>query len=422
MIKESGPIGRLSPNKPIKIIGGGISGLLMGYYLKKNNFSFTIYEKDKLVGGKIGTTQTSFGPAEKAANAVFSNDDVIELLNELKIPYYKANRKLKKYVWRSNKPQTPPISILEIIKVIIRLPRKIDTTDIESKSVYDFFSPLLGEKVSDEVLSAALGGIYAEDAKKLHFKSLFDISNTNLTNYFSFIKAIIKKKKSQKHKATSISFDGGMQLLIDYLRKDLAQFIETGHSISPLDKNELNDSNFIICTDAIDASKILENISKKISSHLNEITYNSVSTVTVFTGRPISFLSSSFGLLFKPLSRFNSLGILSNSQIYPKRVNDESHNSYTFIVKGEEVTRSEIDNDLEYLKQTTAQKSILSTTITPWKRAIPVYDLNRYEAIQKLRIEFLNNGPEGVVIFGNYIDGISIREMLSHSKSFASSQ
>ena len=62
--------------------------------------------------------------------------------------------------------------------------------------------------------------------------------------------------------------------------------------------------------------------------------------------------------------------------------------------------------------------NIIDIKSTNWNTAIPVYDVNRYNAINKLRSLFLNKS-KGLVLFGNYVDGISIREIISHAKSFS---
>jgi oxygen-dependent protoporphyrinogen oxidase len=163
MRKSIGPIGQLnSSSKDVKIIGAGISGLVMGHYLKKNGFNISIFEKESRVGGKIGTVQTTYGIAETAANAIFTNDDVINLMDELNLKYISATPKLKKYVWRNNKAISPPFKWFEILRFILGSFKKIDFKDIEKKTIFDFFNPMLGKYFTKEIMSAALGGIYAQ--------------------------------------------------------------------------------------------------------------------------------------------------------------------------------------------------------------------------------------------------------------------
>jgi protoporphyrinogen/coproporphyrinogen III oxidase len=416
MLQTQGPIGKLIPGRPINIIGAGISGLLVGYYLKKLGHSVSIFEKESVVGGKIGTYRSENGLSEKAANAIFSNDEAIELLDELGLEYFKADRKLKKIIWRSGKPASPPFKVLEVIRIVLSLFKKIPFDKIDTCSLKDFFLPLLGPKVSNEVLAAAFGGIYAEDASKLHFKSIMKYDVPTPMSYYSYIKLVMRIKRDQKSKATSISFPGGMQTFIDALKDRLATNISVS---APKDMETLE--NVIICTDAHEASDILKSQSSELSFALKQIKYNSLSTATLLTKERVPFLKSSFGMLFQPTSELNSLGILSNSEMYPMRTTQDNIYSYTFIVKGEEKIADKIISDLQKINLTRLESNKVELNITPWKRGIPVYDRNRFDMIQKIRVMF-ESMPKGIVLFGNYIDGISIRDMLSHAKSFAQKQ
>lgn len=411
MIKSHGPIGSLVPNKSVTIVGAGISGLLMGYYLKKEKIPFKIIEKESTVGGKIGTSSNEFGVAEKSANAVFSNDDVIELLNDLNIPYFQADRKLKKFVWRQGAAYSPPIKKREIFRVLFSLFKKVP--EFNNISVKDFFKPLLGETVCNEVLAPALGGVYAHDIEDLHFESIFKGMDSK-KSYISFFLQLKNKKKNQTNKATSISFDGGMQTLINELRLQLKDHIHVNIEVSNLDTE-----NTIICTNAHEAATILEYRYPMITEELRKIIYKDVSTGTLITRTPISFLKSSFGILFAPKSKeFNSLGILSNSEIYPKRTISNDLSSYTFIVKGTEDIEQRIHSDIDHLSQGQVMTDKKKLTITCWKKGIPLYDLNRYNTILQIRSKFVEV-PKGLVLFGNYIDGISIREILTMAKQFS---
>ena len=68
---ESAILGKkLHKSEHYRIIGGGIAGLLLGFYLKKAGVSFHIYEKTERAGGLLQTKKTRFGIAEGAANGV----------------------------------------------------------------------------------------------------------------------------------------------------------------------------------------------------------------------------------------------------------------------------------------------------------------------------------------------------------------
>ena len=409
---STGPIGTIDPLKPIHIHGAGIAGLLMGYYLKKNGYTVRIFEKSNRVGGKIGTTVNQYGIAETAANAIFTNDDVFELIKELKIDYSPAAKKLKKKVWRDGKAQSPPFKLRDLLTIMFRIFKKVPFKNAHQLSVADFFSPLTGQKFTDEVISSALGGIYAEDAKRLHFQSIFKLPLKKFT-YLSFLKALIKSRKG-KTKATSISFNGGMQAFIDCLANELQDNIYLEHA-GAYDKM----ANNIICTDAHSAGLILQKILPKVSTLLSGIEYNSLQSSTFITKKAVSFLHQSFGVLFPHFLKQKAIGLLNNSAIFPGRTKDPEHTSYTMISKCNELSEQQALK--EFLARTSlTENEILFQQTTPWPVAIPIYDLNRYNTIMSIRTKMCDVSS-GIVLFGNYIDGISIREMVSMAKNFAKS-
>ena len=412
MLRSKGPIGGLFPGKPITIIGGGISGLFIGHYLKRKNIPFLLIEKEKFLGGKIGTIKNDYGLNEKAANAIFANEDVYELLSELGIAYDTTRTKLRKVIWRKNKPQSPPVKILEIL---LRLPFLLKKPNYaEDSTVFDFFSPLLGEKLCHEVLAPIFAGIYAEDISKLHFISLFKSWN-NQKSYFQFLLTLFKNRKKQKTKAQSLSFPGGMQDLVNALKEELKDEIMLEKTIQ-LEKNQ----NYIICTDAHEASNLMNPLSPEIAKSLADIQYNKLSTATLITESKIPFLKNAFGILFSPTNnKLNSLGILANSEIFANRTSHHKLSSYTFILKTGSCNEEHVFKDLEVLHQSDISSDRKSIEVIHWDKALPIYNFNRYKNILKLRSQMLEYG-NGPVIFGNYVDGISLRDILGHAKNFVS--
>jgi protoporphyrinogen oxidase len=55
--------------------------------------------------------------------------------------------------------------------------------------------------------------------------------------------------------------------------------------------------------------------------------------------------------------------------------------------------------------------------ISHWDHALPVYDLQLFLAVKKLHQ--LSQKENNFAIFGNYVAGISLREMISAAKAFA---
>lgn len=417
MQKEVGPLGRLKKDTPVQIIGAGVSGLLIAYYLKKYGHSVQILEKDSQVGGKIQTLRTLQGPVETAANAIFTNEDVLELIDELDLSPVEAGAKLKRKIWWKGSARTFPFSLALPLRLALGIFRRPPDYR-EGMSIFEFFRPMLGNEYADKFLSAVFGGIYAIDSKQLCAQSVFtqDLLQES-TSYFSFFNKLRKQKSRSGHKSKSISFRNGMTEFIEALRNELKDEIRTEKHFANIEK----DSNIIICSNAHEAAEIFQAAGIiKIANELREIGYQKVATITAFTKKPIPSLEKSFGILFPKQSGFSISGILHNSAIFTSRVQDEESFSYTLISPGEDLNDEEILNTLNRLSpKTDALKAHeIEFFKTYWDKAIPKYDKRRLEAIKRLRI-MMHELPEGVAIFGNYVDGISIREMVTHAKRFA---
>lgn len=411
MHNSTGPIGTLDLTKPIIIHGAGISGLLIAYYLKQQGLEPLVYERESKPGGKIGTITGHYGIYETAANAIFTNDDVFELINELNLTFTPAGSKLKKKIFRFGKITAFPLRILEILRLLFNLFKQVPQTNIEQMSVADFFYPMAGRRVTKEVIGAGLAGIYATAPENLNFLSIFKTTPPKGIRYFEYFKLLIKLKKSQsKSKAKSISFIGGMQTFIDALHNHLKDNLRLGQTrhLSP-------DENHILCANCFDAAQMLLKGFPELSEELEKIEYSQLGTTTFFLKTPIGSLENSFGVVFGDGMHRCFAGVLNNTAIFPARVFSEHHYSYTVISKGE--------NNIEVLKKEfmaffdLESDDLLETGHTHWMRALPVYNNARALAVLKLRTLLLSQ--PGIVLYGNYTGGISIREMVSGAKYFA---
>ncbi len=395
MKKSSGVIGSIDLAKgPIAIYGGGICGLLFGYYLKQRNIDFKIFEKENRIGGKIATHKLKNGIVETAANALFTSPDLLSLVNELELSYLNPKPELKKLIYRNGKARSFPLRLLELLSIILKLHKKIPSKRFDL-SIREFFLPLLGERVCDEVLTCIFNGIYATPIKELHFKSVFT-KNIKAKTYFGFFLEL-KQNKPKGFKAKSISFKNGLQDVINRLEEELKDNIikNSTKKLSPTENN-------IICTDAINASLLLKDSHPSYSNLLKKIKYTRLNTTTVFTKNKLDYLESSFGILY-PYSDDQALGILNNTAIFDHRSEDNQVKSYTIISKSK-------DYKLE-------NTSIEEYEQIVWEKALPVYNFSRYNTIKQLRVESFNYS-QTTAIYGNYVDGISIREMLTNIKDF----
>jgi protoporphyrinogen oxidase len=405
-------IGKINPeDRHVTIWGAGFSGLILGYYLKDQGYKITIHEKSNRVGGKIQTKKTNQGLAEKGANALFLNKDGLELLRDLKLEPIPASKNLKRLLMINGKPKKP-FQISLFTKIFSNAYKKPPLIS-DGLTVAEFFKSLLGEDKIQHYLSPALGGLYATPANQLHFKSVFPQvgKKAQFDSYWSFIKMLIKERKAQPKLdiSGSVSFEGGMQTLINRLAEVLR------HDIKLNSKEHFRlKGNTIICTDAFNASELLKEARPDMSEELARIQYLALSSTTVFTKREIKSLNKAFGVLIPLENNYHSIGVVNNKAIFP--ANNENVLSYTFI-SPKLLDAKEILEDIQNLSPDFTKDDIDLIETTNWEKALPVYNLQLFLAVKKLH-QLASKEPN-LAIFGNYVAGISLREMISSAKTFS---
>ena len=405
-------IGKINPEqKQVTIWGAGFSGLVIGHYLKEQGYKVTIFEKSNKVGGKIQTKKTNAGLVETGPNALYLNQDGLDLLRDLKLEVVPATKKLRRLLMINGKPKSP-LQLALFSKIALSANKKPPLIS-DGLTVADFFKPLLGQEKIKKYLSPALGGLYATSADKLHFKLLFpQVGNkAQFQSYWQFIKMMMKiqKNKAKLEIVGSVSFEGGMQTLINRLAQELKANIKLNYQEEFRIK-----SNTIICTDAINASELLKEVRPQMSSELARINYRDLSSSTVFLRREIKNLQKSFGVLIPLTEGYHSIGVINNKAIFP--INNENISSYT-LIGPKELSREEVVQDLLRLSSDLTTEDIEHIETTYWDKALPIYDLQLYLSIKKLHQ--LAQKEEQLAIFGNYMAGISLREIISAAKEFS---
>lgn len=405
-------IGKINPeDRHVNIWGAGFSGLVLGYFLKDQGYSITIFEKSNQVGGKIQTRLTDAGLAETGPNALFLNEDGLKLIRELKLDPIPATKKLRRLLMVNGRPrQAFQLSLFS--KIVTNAFRKPPLVS-DGLTVAEFFTPLLGQENVEGYLSPALGGLYATPAHQLHFKSVFSQvgKRAQFNSYWSFIKLITKQQKTQPKTDLngSISFEGGMQTLINRLAEVLKQDIKLNHK-EPFKVK----GNTVICTDALNASTLLQEARPLLSMELARINYRALSSSTVFLKRDIKSLNKAFGVLIPLENGYHSIGVLNNRAIFP--ANNENVSSYTFI-SPKKLSDEDVLQDLALLSSDISGEDIVHVETTHWDKALPVYDLQLFLAVKKLHQ--LAVKESNLAVFGNYVAGISLREMITAAKVFS---
>jgi len=400
----------------LAIVGGGISGLSLAYYLQ-NDFEITVFEKEKW-GGKAYTTKVGDYLMEEGVNGFLSNSPkTLELCEEIGIKPIKADDNSKiRYIY-DNKLIKIPVKPFDFIKSdILSWRGKLDVAmeffrkpvcDKE-ETVAEFATRRLGAEFKRRMMTPMLAGIYASTPEITSMNAAFPKLKKIECEYGSLFKGMMKLKRGGQPTGELHSFEYGMSEMIEKLKeKTKAKFIKK--EIKNID--ELKDfDKVVIATPAYDAAEILGKF-EKLSELLNKIPYNPVAIVG-FDYESISPVC--FGIL---TIENKTLGILMDKYIFPNR------NGIRVMVGGARYPDIKDMNEEEIIK--IAEKDVyeIIKNANPkikWvkihKKAIPNYSLGHHKLVEEIMAESEKNN---VYLTGNAYKGVSFNDCIKNSFELA---
>jgi len=400
----------------LAIVGGGISGLSLAFYLQ-NDFEITVFEKEKW-GGKAYTAKVGNYLMEEGVNGFLSNSPkTFELCEEIGIKPIKANDNSKiRYIY-DKKLIKIPLKPLDFIKSdFLSLKGKLNVAmefftkpECEKEeTVAEFATRRLGSEFTRRMMTPMLAGIYASTPEKTSMNAAFPKLKKIECEYGSLFKGMIKLKRGVQPTGELHSFKYGMSEMIEKLKeKTKAEFVKKEIK----DIEELKDfDKVVIATPTYDAAKILKKY-EKLSALLNKIEYNPIAIVG-FDYESISPVC--FGIL---TIENKTLGILMDKYIFPNR------NGIRVMVGGARFPEIKDMDENEIIE--IAQKDIYEIIknanpkikwIKIHKNAIPIYSLGH----QKLVEEIMNEAENAnVYLTGNAYNGVSFNDCIKNSFELA---
>jgi oxygen-dependent protoporphyrinogen oxidase len=202
---------RYLSRSPVKIKGAGIRGLALAYFLKQQGIPSVIYEASHRAGGWIRTIEAEGFLFEAGPRGFRAGPVALKLIHDLGLQekVVRADPAAKKrYIYHKGKlcsmaPFMPRLC-LGLLRDLI-LPK-----ETKELSIRDHFTRRLGSFCMDHLIDPLTAGIYAGDTGRLSARKCFP----------SLTQGSILKGLAAQSKTPLISFQGGMQTLIDRLMQD----------------------------------------------------------------------------------------------------------------------------------------------------------------------------------------------------------
>jgi len=444
-------------NADVIIIGAGLTGLTLAFYLKKSGRKVIVLEREKNAGGVINTISEIGYLYESGPNTgVLSTPEIAALFEELSrnCTLESANPKAKKrYILKNRKWQplpsgpisaitTPLFSFSDKIRILGEPFRKPGSDPDETLS--QLVRRRMGKSFLDYAVDPFISGIYAGDPTTLVTRFALPKLYALEQNYGSFIGGAIKKAKIPKSdaqkKATGevFSVKGGLENLVIALVKELGDScLLTGITdpvIEPVDKGyqvsfrnskdepeEIFAPQLVTTFGGVSLRKMIPFISGKGLDPVTATRYAGVVQVAVgyneWKGMPLD----AFGGLIPSKENRGILGILFPSAIFTGRAPEHGALLSVFlggVKKPEILTMSDYEIKsivLNEIRETLFEHSEPDLfKIFRYTHAIPQYEKStgeRIDCINRIQAQY-----PGLILAGNIRDGIGMADRVKQAK------
>ncbi len=439
----------------VAIVGGGITGLTAAFRLRQQGVPVTLYEAGDRVGGVIQSYREKGYLAEYGPNTILETSPKIgSLIADLGL----ASRRMhsdpgaeKRYLVRGGKLQSLPGSPAKFLatplfswRAKLRLLAEpfIRRAPVDrEESVGEFVVRRIGREFLDYAINPLVGGVYAGDPARLSVQHAFPKLGALEQKYGSLILGQIlgarerrKRAEVSKQDAKKISFDGGLQVLIDALHERLGDSIRLCQPVTALEETAAgwsvttdengrvtrqDHSAVLFAGTAYNLAGLPLRTTKTVDlSPLAEIKYPPVASVVLgFQRKDVEHPLDGFGVLVPEIEGFKILGTLFSSSLFPHRA-PEGHVTLTTYVGGmrrPDLATLEADalaglvvRDLQKLLGVRGAPTFQHHVL--FRRAIPQYEVGfgRFKALMN---DAESRAP-GFFLAGNFRDGISLSDSI----------
>lgn len=380
---------------PTRVIGAGLSGLSVAWRLADQGVPVEVIEARAEPGGLLGTTQTPFGLAERAANAFVWDDTVARWFATLGLtPVHARDESRRRYLFRDGRPQRWPLSIAETAGMAVRFAGAVITRGTRARgteSVDTWARRVVGPIATEWIVAPALQGIHASPLDQLAAGAVFG-----------------HKRRGRVRMAAP---SGGMGQFVGRLHERLVGRgvpVTFGRPVSALDPAVPT----YVCTSAPAAARLVAPHAPEAARLIGDVRMVSLATVTVFYDPHPGDLHG-FGVLFPRSSGVQALGVLFNTDIFEDRGAVRSETWIYGAPAGLGATGLPDDAGLrtsiaaDRFRLTGRDSTPLGASSHRWPEALPVYGP---PVIEMSRLPGLL--PPWLKVTGNFTGRRGVRDLL----------
>jgi oxygen-dependent protoporphyrinogen oxidase len=443
--------------KRIVILGAGISGLSLGWFLHQkfgDTIDLKIIEKSSRVGGWIQTIEKNgflFELGPHSCRAQPNNPSVLKLVDQLQMQdqiIFADPSANKRYLLHKQNLRSLPQNPLEflfsplmngILKALFQEWHKPQGKE-EDESIYEFISRRFNSQIAENLIDPLVSGIYAGDMRKLSIRSCFSLLYDYEKKYGSVVKGMLKRKKdnSVNDKSGIFSFKDGMEALPKELEKRLEKYLRKSSEVNQLkiDKKGLLklklldgavvEADYLFSTLSPKAmTKILSDEHSYIIRELNQFSSTSVCVVNLgYEGKVLK--NKGFGYLVPSNEDEDILGVIWDSIVFPQQNRRVEETRLTVMMGGAknmDLCHLSCKQQLQIAQNAVARHLSIAAIpkavhVTTAQDAIPQYTVGHYKALQNIRDSLAKLSPN-ITLLGSSFDGVSLNDCAAQAEKVA---
>ena len=467
----------------VVIIGGGISGLAAAHRLTELNQSLhvTLLEASPRLGGTIRTDRREGFLLERGPDSFISEKpEAVALAKRLGIEsrLIETNSSHRRaFIVRDGRLRPVPEGFhllapsriwpfltTDIFSLAgkarmaadLFLPRR-SANGVADESLSSFVRRRLGREALERMAQPMVGGIYTANPETLSLRATLPRFLDMERDHRSLVLALLRKARSNRKtnqsgvSATSgttgvsgaryglfLSFDEGMEVLIDSLKQSLPQVdLRVNTRVQPLFRSpgswtiQLNTGDRLeadalcLAIPAYAAAQLLATINPTLSTQLNQITYASTATINLaYRREAVSHSLDGFGFVVPFIEKRSLLACTFSSIKFPGRAPDAHVLLRAFaggalqpevfaLDDGEMLTR--VEDDLRELLG--ISEPPLFAEVAKWKDSMPQYEVGHLDRVAAIETQVAQ--IPGLALAGNAYRGAGIPDCIHSGETAA---
>jgi oxygen-dependent protoporphyrinogen oxidase len=440
----------------VVVAGGGISGLALGYLLRRAGIAETlVLEADDRAGGKVITERTDEGYLiEWGVNGFLDNKPrTLELAGMLGLaPLRSSENARKRFILAGGAlhrlPESPGAFLKSDLltwrgKLRIALEPFIPKRMTEDETLASFARRRLGREAFEMFIDPMASGVFAGDPEELSLKSCFPRIDEMEQTYGSLVRAMVRLMAERRKQVSAApagvltSFGAGMRTLTDALAHALGGSLRTGSRVASIDRREktwlvhieggetIEADAVVLAVPAYQCAAIVRGLAPTVARALEGISYPPLAVVNLgFRREDVAGQLDAFGFLVPGREREQVLGTLYDSSIFPGRA-PEGHVQLRSMAGGARQPGIVGQDDakvsgavLGLLRRLLALKADpVFVRVHRHEKAIPQYALGH---ARRLRTVEDSLGPmRGLHVTGNAFRGVSLNDCVANAFTLA---